>query len=302
MIAQEQIRLALTQEQFDFFDENGFLRLEQVYTPEEIAAMGKDLDHIINTFAPWDGAWWGPWRKEYAPGQEDSVTLVAVQELHVYSAAWARAVMNPQFVGAVGALLESEDVELHHSTMHAKPPDAGAPFPLHQDFPFWPHEDGRYVEGLVHLDDADETAGCIKFLAGSHKLGPLEHIIGTEWTPRTWPRVVLEHFRESLPGRVQLIDGDSAPHLPTDKYRLQDAVSVPAKAGDVVLFHVWTVHGSAVNHSGRWRRLVRVGYRHPANRQISGQAMGRPGAMVSGIRPQVEGLEMNVYGNWSPSD
>jgi hypothetical protein len=89
--------------------------------------------------------------------------------------------------------------------------------------------------------------------------------------------------------------------LPTHQYRLEDAVSVPARSGDVVLFHLWTVHGSALNRSGRWRRLVRVGFRDPRNIQLGGQAFGRPGLMVKGVRPKVEGVEISVYGNWAPS-
>ena len=77
---------------------------------------------------------------------------------------------------------------------------------------------------------------------------------------------------------------------------------MPAKAGDVVVFHLWTIHGSSVNHSERWRRLVRLGFRDPRNRQLAGQALGRPGIMVKGARPRVEGAEINVYGNWVPSE
>jgi ectoine hydroxylase-related dioxygenase (phytanoyl-CoA dioxygenase family) len=129
------------------------------------------------------------------------------------------------------------------------------------------------MDALVHLDNADERSGCLKFLAGSHKLGPLEHIIGP----------------------------DTAPHLPPDTYRLEDAVAVPARAGDVILFHLWTIHGSSVNHSDGWRRLVRLGFRDPRNRQVGGQAFGRPGIMVKGARPKVEGVEIDVYGNWTPA-
>ncbi|HZO90382.1 MAG TPA: phytanoyl-CoA dioxygenase family protein, partial [Chthonomonadaceae bacterium] len=75
------------------------------------------------------------------------------------------------------------------------------------------------------------------------------------------------------------------PHLPTDKYRLQDAVSCPAKAGDVVAFSIYTVHGSEINRTDRWRRLVRAGYRDPLNKQIGGYALGRAGLMVRGVRP-----------------
>jgi hypothetical protein len=263
----------LTPTHVDFFRENGFLRLEQVFPPEELKRLSEDLNYVIDTFADWGAAWRGPWRKEYLNEEEEKkATLVAIHELQHYSAAWTRAVTKPDLADAIATLLDTDTLELHHVTLHAKSPDAGAPFPMHQDVPFYPHSDGRYVDALVHLDDADENSGCIKFLAGSYKNGPLEHITGP----------------------------DTAPHLPTDRYRLQDAVSCPARAGDVVLFHLWTVHGSAVNHSGRWRRLVRLGFRDPRNLQVGGQAVGRPGLLVKGVRPKVEGHEVSVYGNWTP--
>jgi ectoine hydroxylase-related dioxygenase (phytanoyl-CoA dioxygenase family) len=265
----------LTQEQSDFFQEHGFLRLEQVYAPDELRAMSDDLNYIMQAFANWDAAWRGAWRKEYMDEVEDrKATLVAIHELQHYSAVWNRAITKPELADAVATLLGADALELHHSTLHAKPPSKGAPFPMHQDVPFYPHADGRYMDALVHLDDADELSGCIKFLVGSHRLGPLEHIIGP----------------------------DTAPHLPPDKFRLEEAVAVPAKAGDVVVFHLWTIHGSSVNHSERWRRLVRLGFRDPRNRQVAGQALGRPGIMVKGARPRVEGAEINVYGNWVPSE
>jgi ectoine hydroxylase-related dioxygenase (phytanoyl-CoA dioxygenase family) len=263
----------LTESQVAFFQENGFLRLEQVYSPDEIQTMSDELNYIMETFANWNAGWRGEWRKEYLKEEEEEkAVLVAIHELHHYSAAWTRALTKPELADAIGTLLDSDCVEIHHSTLHAKAPGGGAPFPMHQDIPFYPHEDGRYIDALVHLDNADEQSGCLKFLAGSHKLGKLEHITGPE----------------------------TEPYLPTDKYRLVDAVSVPAKSGDVILFHLWTIHGSAVNQSGRWRRLVRVGYRDPRNRQEGGQALGRPGILVKGVRPKVEGAEVNVYGNWTP--
>lgn len=139
----------------------------------------------------------------------DRVKLVSIHELQHYSSAWARAIIKPQLVNAIADLMETEALEFHHCTLHAKPPGEGAPFPLHQDDPFYPHENGLlYIDALLHLDDADETTGCIHFLPGSHKLGRLDHIIGP----------------------------DTAPHLPTDKFRFEDTVGVPAKAGDVVVF------------------------------------------------------------------
>jgi phytanoyl-CoA hydroxylase len=262
----------LTQAQIDFFNEHGFIRLEQVYSPAEIKQMSDELAFMMENFATWEGGWRGAWRKEYMEEAEDKQSvLVYLHELHHFSSAWMRAVVKPELAEAIGELLPSDSVEIHHSTLHAKAPGAGSPFPMHQDDPFYPHADGRYIDALVHVDDADEQSGCLKFLDGSHKLGKLQHITGS----------------------------DHEPFLPTDQYRLEDAVSVPAKAGDVILFHLWTVHGSALNRAGRWRRLVRVGYRDPRNQQLGGQALGRPGLIVRGVRPKQEDVKVDVYGLWA---
>ena len=57
---------------------------------------------------------------------------------------------------------------------------------------------------------------------------------------------------------------------------------MPADTGDVVLFSYYTVHGSALNRTSQWRRLVRFGYRDPANAQVAGTAHGRQGPMLCG--------------------
>jgi hypothetical protein len=41
-----------------------------------------------------------------------------------------------------------------------------------------------------------------------------------------------------------------------------------------------------------------VGYRDPRNVQLGGQAKSRPGLIVKGVRPKVEGVEVDVYGLW----
>src|SRR5262249_16306559 len=152
-------------------------------------------------------------------------------------------------------------VEMHHTTLHCKPPETGMPFPMHQDSPFYQHEGFCYVDAIIHLDTTTSENGCLKFLPGSHKQGHLEHVL-------------------------QMPDGKGCtPPLRTDRYRLAEAVECPAEAGDVVAFSIYTIHGSEINRTDRWRRLVRVGYRDPRCKQIGGYALGKPGLMVSGVRP-----------------
>jgi phytanoyl-CoA hydroxylase len=248
----------------EFFRENGYLHVPEVFSPDETDELARDLDHLIQEWS-FEAAWTGPWREAYLdPELVGTIKLSALHDLQLYSAAWARAIVHPRLADALITLL-GPDVEFHHTTMHVKPPERGAPFPMHQDFPFYPHADDRYVDVLLHLDDTSHENGEIRFLAGSHKDGPLEHI-------------------------VQDAGGQPChPQLPTDFYRLEDTVAVPAKRGDIVCFSINTVHGSYMNSTNRPRRLVRMGYRHPENRQLDGQSLGRPGVLVSGLRERRDG-------------
>ena len=260
-----------SKEQAEFFDTNSFLRLEKVFTREEVDRLSNELNYVIETFCTPGPGWQGPWRKDKQylnPDEEQKAQLVATHELQHYSPAWGQAIFKPALVEADAGLIGPE-VEFHHMTLHAKAPGYGTPFPMHQDHPFYPHETGAYIDAIIHVDSADENSGCLKFLAGSHKLGALQHVL------------------------------EGAPHLPPDRYRIEDAVSCPAEPGDVVLFGIHTIHGSALNRRDRWRRVVRLGYRNPYNQQTGGQAMGRPGIMVAGVRPKIEGQAVNVYGNWA---
>jgi phytanoyl-CoA hydroxylase len=246
------------------YEENGFVRVPGVFTAGQVDELGRDLDRLIEEWS-FEAAWTGPWREAYLDADlADSIRLSALHDLQLYSGAWARAITHPALVEALVSLL-GPDIEFHHTTMHVKPPERGAPFPMHQDHAFYPHADDRFVDVLVHLDDTTGENGEIRFLPASHLAGPLPHVVvDTEGRPCT-------------------------PHLPTDAYRLEDSVPVPARRGDVVCFNINAIHGSYLNRTSSPRRLVRMGYRHPANAQLSGQSIGRPGVMVHGIRTRGAG-------------
>ena len=254
--------------QVDFFWEHGFLRVEQVYTPAEMDELDAEMERLMVEWARLTPGWSGDWRKAYMDAEtEKKANLRAMHDLWLYSASFACAVTNPRLVGAVADLI-GPNVELHHSTMHVKPPSTGQPFPLHQDNAFYVHRNERYVDTLIHLDDTCHENGEIRFLDGSHRGGPLDHIRRTATGERC------------------------TPHLPTDRWRLADTVAVPASRGDVVLFDLYTIHGSYLNQTDRARRLVRVGYRDPDNRQVQGQSALRPGWIVAGKRSRAPGAEL----------
>lgn len=247
-----------------FYNEHGYLHIPNLFDAETTQALSADLDWLIESWANQSPGWSGDWRRKYMDEQtEKKSKLVAMHDLYFYSENWMQAVTNPDLTAAMADLI-GPDVELHHSTMHVKPPQTGHPFPMHQDWAFYKHADGRYVDVLVHLDDTNHENGEIRFLAGSHKDGARAHITKT-------------------------VAGDPCtPHLPTDEFSLDDTIAVPARAGDVVCFCIHTVHGSHINQTAANRRIVRIGYRNPQNAQTAGQSAGRPGIMVRGRRPRAQ--------------
>jgi phytanoyl-CoA hydroxylase len=56
----------------------------------------------------------------------------------------------------------------------AKPPGEGAPFPMHQDYHYFPYEKDSMVAIFIHLDDTDVENGGLAVFPGSHKTGPLQ--------------------------------------------------------------------------------------------------------------------------------
>ena len=255
----------LSKDEVDHFWTQGYLRVPGVYAPDEVDELAEDLDLLIDR---WAGSkpWTGPWRDALLDADMAAkIELRGLHDLPYYSAAWARATSNAKLAGVLRCLL-GPAVELHHTTMHVKPPERGQPFPLHQDWPFYPHTDDRYIDVLLHLDDTSHENGEICFLPGSHLGGPLQHVTVAGGT--------MCH-----------------PHLPTDQYHLADTTPVPARRGDVVCFNINTIHGSYLNTTSEPRRLVRMGYRHPDNAQLGGQAMGRPGVMVVGTKPRQHAQE-----------
>src|SRR6476659_2162348 len=200
---------ALTHEQVESYREHGFLHIPAMFTQAETDELSDHLNWLIDEWAMHDAGWTGPWRKRYMDSEtEKKSKLIALHDLQYYSDAWARAVTNRKLAASMADLLDGGPVELHHSTLHVKPPETGHPFPMHQDWAFYKHQDNRYSDVLVHLDDTRHENGEIRFLAGSHKLGKLDHVT---------------------------VDPETGlgctPHLPTDKFRLEDTVPVPARRG-----------------------------------------------------------------------
>src|SRR3954454_12414317 len=164
---------------------------------------------------------------------EKETVLKGFHNVQYPAGAFTRATAHPRMFDALTQLI-GPNVELHHTKMLVKPPENGAPFPMHQDYPYFPHERHTLLASSIHLDDTDEENGCLHVVPGSHTLGPLE------------------------------AEGDAH----TLDYPLESGTPCPASAGDVLFFNYLTIHGSGTNRSTRTRRNVLFQYRDPADAPV----------------------------------
>jgi ectoine hydroxylase-related dioxygenase (phytanoyl-CoA dioxygenase family) len=225
----------LTQNQIDFFRENGYLLVKGVLSRDEAAAYRAEAHALIERLAAGFDleATWGAARDTSAAAQKTQI--FHCHNVQFYSAGLTRLITDPRFVDAAADLMGTPNVQLHHDKLFIKPPENGSPFPMHQDAPYFPHDRHSMVAGVIHFDDAPLEKGCIRVVPGSHKLGILDHKSEGGW------------------------------HLPFEQYPIDSSIPCPAEAGDVLFFSYLTIHGSGINVSNEARTTLLVQMRDPSD-------------------------------------
>jgi ectoine hydroxylase-related dioxygenase (phytanoyl-CoA dioxygenase family) len=255
------------------YREQGFVLVRGVFDRNTIAHMREEADAMLERVVAAGGnveaTWTGSWREqliEKTGNGGDSVShgriaqmaaaLSSIHDVQYHSAYFMRTIMDARLTGAAAQLI-GDDVQLHHTKYHVKPPAFGAPFPMHQDYPYFPHESHTMLAAAIHIDAADVENGCLCVVPGSHRMGPLPH------------RTDGSHF------------------LPLDEWPLDRAIPCEAEPGDVLFLNYLTVHGSYVNRSPRPRRLLLVQMRSPLDRPtVKTHLSPGQGTMLRGTNPR----------------
>ena len=124
------IRPGLTQAQRSFYEQNGYVHVEGLLTPEEAAAYRAEVHALAERQGETDATW------ESVKGTGTSITHC--HDVQFRSAAFRRLLVDPRLTGIAQDII-GPNVQLHHNKMFIKPPEKGSPFPMHQDYPYFPH-------------------------------------------------------------------------------------------------------------------------------------------------------------------
>ena len=240
----------LTQDQKVFYQENGYLHVRGLLDPAAAAAYRAECHAIAARIGENDATW--------ASQRGQGTRITHCHDVQFQSAAFTRLLVDERLTGVAQGII-GPNVQLHHTKMFIKPPEKGSPFPMHQDYPYFPHERHSMIAAILHFDDAPEEKGCLRVVPGSHKLGALEAV------------------------------GDDH-HLPD--FPLEAATPIPAKAGDAIFMSYFLVHGSGVNRSQEARTTILVQMRDPDDRPLveKHRSQGQ-GMMLAGIDPRRKAFE-----------
>ena len=211
-------------EHLQLYREQGFIAIENVFTPREIEAAKQAMRGLIDeadpdivSFEPAIdiGALPQPERAQYARRLFRFVQHSPVlQELSE----------DPTLLSIVRQLA-GEEVRLLQDMALMKPAHAGSEKPWHQDTAYFLIDPPEKVIGTwTALDHATAENGCMHVVPGSHRAGPLPHY----------------HDRDCM--------------LPDDPARSAQDVMVPLAPGGVLFFSGLLHHGTPPNTSptARW--------------------------------------------------
>ena len=210
------------------FQEKGYFLARGVFSPAEVAELEKDFDRIVDqitqsgedTNARWGGA-------QMETMNVSDTVVTHTHNVQKFSAAWTKALLQDRFLDVAEAIL-GPDIVLHHTKLFQKPAEKGAPFPMHQDWDYFPSVKDSMIAAVIHVSRATDEMGCLRVYPETHKLGRLDQSNGHA-------------------------DGEVLA-----KYPLDGATPIECEPGDVIFFHYLTIHGSMPNRSKEIRKTVLV--------------------------------------------
>jgi phytanoyl-CoA hydroxylase len=210
------------------FARDGYYLGHRVYSDRLLLELEEDFDRIVGQLERSGENVNARWRGENMDALDGGAsTIIHTHNVQRYSARWLQALQDDRFLAIAQSLL-GPDIVLHHTKLFQKPPGSGAPFPVHQDWSYFPTKYDTMIAATVFLSDADENAGGMRVYPGSHKLGRLENSSGMQPSESLKP------------------------------YPLVGATPINARRGDVLFFSYFTLHGSPQNLSDNPRKTVLV--------------------------------------------
>lgn len=213
----------LSQENVDFYRENGFLVKENLINSEELSYWSKLIDQAVEKRK----------NKRILGKDSDSVNefydQVFVQRINLWQSSPEIKPFTLQAeIGKMATKLSgASGIRLQHDQALYKEPWSNQTT-LHRDNPYWSFHVKNSLSIWIALDDSTLENGCMYFIPGSHKI---------------------DHYESSRIGPNMKAVFDVSP-----EFENTAAQAVPLKAGSCTFHNGLTIHGAGPNFTTKTRR------------------------------------------------
>ncbi|HEU5482725.1 MAG TPA: phytanoyl-CoA dioxygenase family protein [Sphingomicrobium sp.] len=208
-----------------FFRRNGFVRLKQLFAPEDLQHYGGEITRLTLEL-----------NRQTQPLAERSTygkAFLQVTNLWEHGGLGREFVFGKRLARIATELLEVDGVRLYHDQALYKEPGGGIT-PAHADQYYWPLATDRSITAWVPLQAVPAPMGPIGFYAGSQRF----------------------EFGRELP------ISDESEKLVTAEMERQDfpLVDDPFELGEVSFHQGWTFHRAGANRTGQPRSVMTIIY------------------------------------------
>ena len=217
----------ITDEQVRAYNEKGFVVVEDIFSAGDLEQMDAAMREIV---ASARGLSEHSSVIDLEPSHTpDNPRVRRIKEPFLNHPVFNEMARKPKLIAALTALI-GPNLRMHGSKINLKSAEYGSPVEWHQDWAFYPHTNDDVLAVGVMLDAMTEDNGPLLCIPGSHK-GP------------TYDHHQDGHFVGAIDPEASGID-------------FSKAEKIKGKAGACSFHHVRTMHGSALNTSGKDRRLL----------------------------------------------
>jgi hypothetical protein len=222
-------RYRLSDDQVNFFHENGYVSGVRILSDEQVDVLCRELRPLTEAGHPGHHLFY-----EYNSNESPDPAKVLFHALGAWriSPGFHDVLWHPAFTVPASQLLGGA-VRFWHDQLFCKPALHGGVVAWHQDYSYWTRtQPMAHLTCWIGLDDASRDNGCLQYIPGSHRwnLLPVTGLAGDMDAIQT----VLndEQRREFRPTAIELRRGECAFH------------------------HPLMVHGSYENRTTRQRRAT----------------------------------------------
>src|SRR6266487_3374091 len=167
----------LSNEQLEFFHENGYLTGIRLLSDEQVETLRAELAELIDPNHPGQDLFY-----EFHSNESKDPAKVLFHALGAWRIApgFHDLLWNPAFLMPASQLLGGA-VRFWHDQLFCKPAQHGGRVAWHQDYSYWTRtQPMAHLSCWVGLDDSTRDNGCVHYVPGSHrwKLLPVTGLAG----------------------------------------------------------------------------------------------------------------------------